>query len=536
MAEVFTKNLGKVCLTCDGYWDSTKSYERLCLVTVEYSDGKVEAYVSRKAVPAGVSPVKGSVTEYWQIIYTCAGHDGGDSDKKKYRLTINTNPSSATVKMNGIVVSSKTKEFDEGTTVTVEVSADGYLNKTVTYTLNSDITDTISLDVIPVDKYRLTINTVPSGAFVYMNNSLVTSKTKEFAPDTIVNVRVQLSGYDTVNKNYLMNENITDTIHLYESAPTKYIVTIGTPTPSNAVIKVDGVTHQPGDTIEVNAGTRITVTATADGYQNYSHQFTINSNKTITPVLTRIPDVRVFTIDGNSDSFTKNVEWGTQQVVLDFVSSLNNENVNVVEVNSTGNLSAAVNNNTKKITLTIMDSAIGEIGTSSFKQVDDNKVIVVTISMNSEGEAVYTLTADESSNDITKNINAAGGTINIPIVSKKTQSGVDTNVNYSISGNDFTNNNNVVSINVPANNSTSSRIYSTTVTQAESGKTLTITVVQAGVEAYVDVEDANGNELENLYFTADGVPCDSNGDPLSGATQVDGQNIYVKSNTTWSVI
>lgn len=156
--------------------------------------------------------------------------------------------------------------------------------------------------------------------------------------------------------------------------------------------------------------------------------------------------------------------------------------------------------------------------------------------MNSEGEAVYTLTADGSTNDVTKNINAAGGTINIPIVSKKTESGVDTNVNYSISGNDFTNNNNVVSINVPANNTTSSRTYTTTITQAESGNTLTITVVQAGVAAYVDVEDADGNELENLYFTADGIPCDYNGDPLSGATQTNGQNIYVKSNTTWSVI
>ena len=536
MAEVFTKNLGKVCLTCDGYWDSTKSYERLCLVTVEYSDGKVEAYVSRKAVPAGVSPVKGNVTEYWQIIYTCAGHDGGGSDKKKYSLTINTNPSSATVKMNGIVVSSKTKEFDEGTTVTVEVSASGYTTKTRTYTLNDDITDTISLDAITTVKHRLTINTVPSGAFVYMNNSLVSSKTKEFDEGTVVNVRVQLSGYNSVTRSYTMNSDITDTITLSQVQPTTYIVTIGTPTPSNAVIKVDGVTKQAGDTIEVTAGTRITVTATADGYENYSQQFTINSNRTITPVLTKIPDVRVFTIDGNSDSFTKNVEWGTQQVVLDFVSLLNNESVNVVEVTSTGNLAAVINNNTKKITLSRIDSAAGINGTSSFRQTDDNKVIVVTISMNEEGEAVYTLTADGSSNDVTKNVNAAGGTINIPIVSKKTQSGVDTNVNYSISGNDFTNNNNVVSINVPQNTSTSSRTYTTTITQAESGNTLTITVIQAGATTYVNVEDIDGNELENLYFTADGIPCDYNGDPLSGATQVNGQNIYVKSNTTWNVI
>lgn len=39
----------------------------------------------------------------------------------------------------------------------------------------------------------------------------------------------------------------------------------------------------------------------------------------------------------------------------------------------------------------------------------------------------------------------------------------------------------------------------------------------------------------NLYFTADGVPCDANGDEISGATQTDGQVINVVSNTAWEV-
>lgn len=73
---------------------------------------------------------------------------------------------------------------------------------------------------------------------------------------------------------------------------TKYIVTIGAPIDENdnviqnPTILVDGVEKQVGDTIEVNPNTVITVKVTADGYEDFEQEYTIDKSKTITPVLT----------------------------------------------------------------------------------------------------------------------------------------------------------------------------------------------------------------------------------------------------------
>lgn len=63
------KNLGKVCLTPDGYWDRQKEYERISVVTVELTG---RSYISKKDVPAGVSI---SNQEYWQPISSAGYKD-----------------------------------------------------------------------------------------------------------------------------------------------------------------------------------------------------------------------------------------------------------------------------------------------------------------------------------------------------------------------------------------------------------------------------------------------------------------------------
>lgn len=63
----YKKNLGKVCITADGAWNSLIDYDRLCLVTITYNDNKTESYISRKGVPAGIAPVRGTSSEYWQL-------------------------------------------------------------------------------------------------------------------------------------------------------------------------------------------------------------------------------------------------------------------------------------------------------------------------------------------------------------------------------------------------------------------------------------------------------------------------------------
>lgn len=56
------KNLGKVCLTPNGFWDRKKSYERISMVTDKFTG---TSYISKKDVPVGVSI---NNQEYWQPV------------------------------------------------------------------------------------------------------------------------------------------------------------------------------------------------------------------------------------------------------------------------------------------------------------------------------------------------------------------------------------------------------------------------------------------------------------------------------------
>lgn len=90
-----------------------------------------------------------------------------------------------------------------------------------------------------------------------------------------------------------------------------------------------------------------------------------------------------------------------------------------------------------------------------------------------------------------------------------------------------------VTIYVPSNGSTSTR--SGRITATVQGDTSAQTA-----SANINLSQQAGNATLNvspttLYFTADGVPCDANGDEISGATQANGQNVTVTSNTTWEV-
>ena len=56
------KNLGKVCLTPNGYWDRQHEYERISIVTNKFTN---TSYISKKDVPIGVDITN---QEYWQPI------------------------------------------------------------------------------------------------------------------------------------------------------------------------------------------------------------------------------------------------------------------------------------------------------------------------------------------------------------------------------------------------------------------------------------------------------------------------------------
>lgn len=58
---------------------------------------------------------------------------------------------------------------------------------------------------------------------------------------------------------------------------------------------------------------------------------------------------------------------------------------------------------------------------------------------------------------------------------------------------------------------------------------VTVTIIQNGAEQYLEVSP------NVLYFNYLGVPCDQQGNDIPGATQQNGQDITVSSNSTWMV-
>ena len=93
--ELDKQDLGKVCLTMNGEFNPTISYEELCCVYVE-DDSALRSFISRKPVPAGTDIYN---REYWQPV--CYG-GGSPTPSQYYTLKIITIPSDATVLINGV--------------------------------------------------------------------------------------------------------------------------------------------------------------------------------------------------------------------------------------------------------------------------------------------------------------------------------------------------------------------------------------------------------------------------------------------------
>ena len=142
-----------------------------------------------------------------------------------------------------------------------------------------------------VKYYNIDVVTNPSSATVRINGIL--TKSTSLPENTAVTIVASLSGYydKTVNINSLVKDEVIEITFTDDDkipTATTYTVTIGTPTPSNAKIKVNGVSKNIGDTLIVQAGTSLIVTAEASGYEPYSETIIVNSDKTIAPVLTPI--------------------------------------------------------------------------------------------------------------------------------------------------------------------------------------------------------------------------------------------------------
>lgn len=123
-----------------------------------------------------------------------------------YTITINPTPSDAEVKLNGVVQSSISVE--SGSSVSYEVSKDGYTPKSGSVVADSTKTVDVVLEEVPVAKVTITINPTPADATVKLNNV----EQKSIEVDKGSQVTYEVSKTDYVTKSATVTASATQTI------------------------------------------------------------------------------------------------------------------------------------------------------------------------------------------------------------------------------------------------------------------------------------------------------------------------------------
>ena len=278
--ELYKQDLGKVCLTMNGEFDPTISYEELCCVYVE-DDSTLRSFISRKPVPAGTDIYD---REYWQPI--CYG-GGSPTPSQYYTLRVITTPSDATVLINGVAQKEITDRA--GTVVNIEVSKDGYETYTASKTLTHDETLRVTLEKEAVETFTLYVDTVtPSNAVVKLNGSI--KKQITVNRGTVVNIEANASGY----KPYTSSVTVTSDKHInivLEKIVVVYNTLTINPNPSDSTVIINNVSSIGSVSKNYPKGTTINWSVLKDGYITKSDNLVLDEDRTIDVVLEEIvPD------------------------------------------------------------------------------------------------------------------------------------------------------------------------------------------------------------------------------------------------------
>jgi hypothetical protein len=219
----------------------------------------------------------------------------------QYTLTVNPVPATAKVLLNGIERKSIT--VFEGSTVSYQVSAPGYITQSGSVIVNEDQ----ELNIELIKTWTFTINATPSDAVVMINDEPVSSVT---VPEgTLVKWSVSKEGYRTQEGQQNVFENVVLDIELV-LVPKQYTLTI-VPTPSNAKVVMNG---QETTSITVDEGTSVTYEVSLEGYETVTDTVVVNEPTEISVVLELVS--YTFTINPNpEDSVVTMNEQLTNSVI-----------------------------------------------------------------------------------------------------------------------------------------------------------------------------------------------------------------------------
>lgn len=196
-----------------------------------------------------------------------------------YTVTVITNPSDAVVTING--VTTKQRSLPSGTKVTIIAQLNGYRDKT--YTIQSlEKNETVEITFTDEDKlpryFSINVITVPSNAVCKING--VITKTASLLEGTTCDIEVSAEGYISKTNSFVVTKDRNITISL-EKIPDNNIVITVNPTPSDAIVTIDGV---EGNVREVAVG-RHTIKVTKTGFNTYTYSDYFDRDTTLTPSL-----------------------------------------------------------------------------------------------------------------------------------------------------------------------------------------------------------------------------------------------------------
>lgn len=197
-----------------------------------------------------------------------------------YTVTVVTTPSDADVTINN--VATKQRSLASGTKVTIVAKLDGYYDKS--YTIESLIKDeTVEIAFTDEDRlpryFNININTIPSDAICKING--VITKSAKILENETCNIEVTADGYIPYTYSFIVKEDKNLNIKL-EVVPEEDIIITVNPTPSDAVVKIDGVI---GNTRSVKRGNH-TVVVSKQGMNTYTLTRYFDTNTVLEPELT----------------------------------------------------------------------------------------------------------------------------------------------------------------------------------------------------------------------------------------------------------
>lgn len=232
-----------------------------------------------------------------------------------YKVSVITIPDEATVTINGVV--GKERTLVNGIDVLIVAKLDGYYDKTETIeNLSKD--EVVRIEFTEEDRlpryFTINVSTIPTNAVCKING--VETKTASLLEGTTCEIEVSADGYISKTTSFVVTNDRNLSISLDKVPDNKITITVN-PTPSDAVVTIDGVV---GNVQEVTVG-RHTIKVTKTGFNTYTYSDYFGQDTVLNPQLqitinvTAYPSGCTVTIDGIQRT-SANVYPGNHRIVV----------------------------------------------------------------------------------------------------------------------------------------------------------------------------------------------------------------------------